>query len=430
MIGFFIYIASNVGLALNNTYTGLMVLRGLQSCGSSGMATLKTAIIADVVTSAERGSYIALTSLGAILGPSISPIAGGLIAQHLGWHWIFWFLVIISAIFFIPLLAFFPETGRHIVGDGSIPPAPWNKSLLNIYHEWKRRKAGSPPPTISHFDIVYSRRRRYPNPWSTVKIMCEHETALILLFGALIYAGFYAISTTLTTQFTSIYHLSPTFTGLLFLPQAVGSIFAAFTNGKLLDSNYQRHARRLGLPVQKQKQPSLIGFPIEKARIEIALPMFCTASLAIIVYGWLLEYKVKIAGPIVLLFVTGYTCLSGFSTFNVLIIDIHRDQPATASAASNLTRCLLGAGASALVNPMIEAMGNGWCFTMIGLVWAASMPILWVIMKYGPEWRRQRDDREKEQHRKEQVKEENGQTDVDGQTLSMGEDQIERTIED
>src|SRR6202012_1585222 len=100
--------AANLGLALNNTYAGLLGLRCLQSAGSSGLVTLMQGTIADIVTSAERGKYIAITSLAGVLAPSIAPIAGGALAQHLGWHSVFWFLLILSGCYVVPLALFFP----------------------------------------------------------------------------------------------------------------------------------------------------------------------------------------------------------------------------------------------------------------------------------------------------------------------------------
>jgi MFS family permease len=34
-----------------------------------------------------------------MLGPSLSPIIGGLISQYTDWHWIFWFLLIFGGVF-------------------------------------------------------------------------------------------------------------------------------------------------------------------------------------------------------------------------------------------------------------------------------------------------------------------------------------------
>ena len=56
IICFVIYIASNIGLALQDSYTALIVLRCLQSSGISSSVALSAATVADVSTKQERGS--------------------------------------------------------------------------------------------------------------------------------------------------------------------------------------------------------------------------------------------------------------------------------------------------------------------------------------------------------------------------------------
>lgn len=128
---FTIYIIADIALALQKNYVALLVLRMVQSAGSSGTVALANAVIADIATSAERGIYIGITSSATILAPSLGPILGGILSQYAGWKWIFWFLAIFARLFFIPMLLFMPETCRKIVGDGSIPPPSWNRSLMN-----------------------------------------------------------------------------------------------------------------------------------------------------------------------------------------------------------------------------------------------------------------------------------------------------------
>lgn len=50
---------------------------------------------------------------------------------------------------------------------------------------------------------------------------------------------------------------------------------------------------------------------------------------------------------------------------NVLIIDLNYSTAATAVAANDLVRCLLGAGSTALVLPMLNALGRGWTYTAL-----------------------------------------------------------------
>jgi len=62
---------------------------------------------------------------------------------------------------------------------------------------------------------------------------------------------------------------------------------------------------------------------------------------------------------------------------------------ATATAANNIVRCWMGAGATALVVPMINAWGVGWTGTFLGLMIIFFSPMLWYIMRNGPTWRKE-----------------------------------------
>ncbi len=59
---------------------------------------------------------------GTMMGPALGPVIGGILAQFLGWRSIFWFLVIIVGCFLTPFMLTVPETGRNVVGNGSVPP--------------------------------------------------------------------------------------------------------------------------------------------------------------------------------------------------------------------------------------------------------------------------------------------------------------------
>lgn len=78
--------------------------------------------------------------------------------------------------------------------------------------------------------------------------------------------------------------------------------------GALIDWNYRRLARKLDFPVRKNRQTDISNFPIEKARMQIALPLLLGGAGSTIGYGWLMDHKVPLAGPIIMLFILGY-CL-------------------------------------------------------------------------------------------------------------------------
>ncbi|TGO54429.1 hypothetical protein BCON_0107g00160 [Botryotinia convoluta] len=147
---------------------------------------------------------------------------------------------------------------------------------------------------------------------------------------------------------------------------------------------------------------NLTDFPVEKARLEIALPLFYLGALAIIAYGWVMGQHVSIAGPVILLFVIGYALVASFQVLNILMVDIYPGKPATATAANNVVRCELGAIATAVIVPMVNAIGTGWSYTILALLFLIYSPILIIIMRYGIRWRSQKKVKEVESARRKQ----------------------------
>lgn len=261
---------------------------------------------------------------------------------------------------------------------------------MNYYNERKRAKAGIEPDYAEREALAKNRHIRFPNPLGTVAIVCEKEGFLILFYAGIVYAGFYFVLSGMSKLLSEIYGYNDTIVGLMFLPVCGGSLLAAFTQGRLMDWNFRRHAARLGMEIKKGRQQNLRNFPIESVRLQIAIPMTLFAAVSVIGYGWVLEARVNIAGPVVFLFLTGYGLIASSQNVSVLMVDINPGLAGTATAGSNLVRCLLGAGATALTVPLINAIGIGWSYTLIGLSMIGLSPMLFAVMRWGPQWRKKR----------------------------------------
>ncbi|OLN87526.1 Quinidine resistance protein 2-like protein 2 [Colletotrichum chlorophyti] len=398
VICFVVYIAANIGLALSQSFASLLVVRCLQSAGSSSTVALASAVVADVVTSAERGQYIGITVIPIVLAPALGPVLGGVLAQYLGWRSIFWFLAILSGVFFVALLLFFPETCRKIVDDGSVrPPRLYRTGFQLLKHHVKARKGPGAPITRSETGASNTVRPTLKfklNPFASLLLLFEKELGLLLGFSAVVFAGFYAIAASMPTQLAEIYGFGSLEVGLMYLPMAGGSVVAAAFVGPLSNWNYRRHCKRLGIPYDKTRQQDLSEFPIEKARLEIGLPLLYFSSILLLIWGWVLHLRTHVAVPCVLLFLFGVGMIGFNNTTNTLIIDIHPGRAGTATAANNFTRCLLGAGATAAIIPMINGMGVGWAFTLLALLYIICSPALLATMYWGIKWRRAAKDKE------------------------------------
>lgn len=76
-----------------------------------------------------------------------------------------------------------------------------------------------------------------------------------------------------------------------------------------------------------------------------------------------------------------------------LLLDGAAGESASIMAASNLSRCLVGAGGTAIIEPMIQAIGVGWSFTVLGLVLFACSPMLYAVRCFGARFRLAREAR-------------------------------------
>ncbi|KAH9988769.1 major facilitator superfamily domain-containing protein [Xylariaceae sp. FL0662B] len=391
---FIIYLGANVGLALQHNFAALLVLRAVQSSGSSGTVALANAVVSDVATAAERGIYIGYASLGGVLGIAVGPILGGILSDFLGWRSIFWFLVIFGGVAFLVILFFLPETARGLVGNGSVRPPKWNLSFWDLFPNVQRRRARMHPTGQSPDSPARRKTKKiqFFNPLDTFKICIDKEAGIVLFANGLVFAGYYAVASAIPSQFADIYGFNDLKIGLSFIPIGVSSAISTIAVGRAVDWNFARHSRRLGLSVEeaKNKNRELGSFPIESVRCEVAIPILIFASISSITYGWVLNYRTSVAGPLVMLFFVGF-CANGFFTIlSVLMVDVYPQAPATATAANNLVRCWLGAGASVAIIPLINAISSGWAYTFIAFLYLLMAPLLWIIMRWGPKWRADR----------------------------------------
>ncbi|EFX03857.1 major facilitator superfamily transporter [Grosmannia clavigera kw1407] len=394
MTCFVLYTGANIGLGVQHSYTALLVLRCVQSAGSSGMATLASAVATDLTTPAERGRYIAYAAAVPMLGSTLGPIIGGLLAQFAGWHSVFWFLVALTGVVVLVMVPLFPETCRKIVDDGSIPPQRWNRCYANVLLE--NRLTATSQEGLSQLLAARTERDarararprvRLPNPLATLRLLLQRECGVALLYSALLCCSFYATLSLIPSQFGAVYHFNELQIALCYIPFGLGSLVAAFHRGRMLDANLQRHARRLGIVLEKNRNTDLADFPIERARLEVALPTIVLGSASMVGFGWMLHAQVSLAGPLIFLFVMAFCISSSLNCVVCLMLDVYPRQAGAVTAANNLVRCLFGAAATAVVVPMINGIGVGWAITIFAVINIIALPLLWYVMKRGPVWR-------------------------------------------
>lgn len=69
-----------------------------------------------------------------------------------------------------------------------------------------------------------------------------------------------------------------------------------------------------------------------------------------------------------------------------LLVNINQQAPTAAQASRNVIRCALSALAVAVLQDIIDGMGNGQIFTCLGLLLLAPIGLNFVIRKKGMAW--------------------------------------------
>ena len=115
--------------------------------------------------------------------------------------------------------------------------------------------------------------------------------------------------------------------------------------------------------------------------------MTCT----VVGYGWALNQHSHMSVPLILQFVQGLFGASVYTFSNTLLVDIHPETPSSAAATASIVRCALAALATATVQPLINELGRGWYFTLLGtLTGGFSLVAVWTIRTWGLQWRASR----------------------------------------
>ncbi|KAK4242995.1 major facilitator superfamily domain-containing protein [Corynascus novoguineensis] len=361
-----LYAAASLGLALagHRSYPALLALRVLQSIGGSPTPAIAYGVAADVAPVAERGAMLGplLATCNAL--SAVGPVIGGAVAHRTeGVQGVFWGLMGLAGAVLVAIGFTMPETGRAVVGNGEIPARGLWRTWWDVGEGLLKRKTKKDGQSMS----------RRQKPWAirdavaSFRIIFHRDAFAVLWMVASSYSIYYTFQVAIPVIFDEVYGYNELEIGLVFLPGLAGMTLGGMAAGKLVDWNYAVTAKRHGLdPGDKGKQ-SLDGFPIEAARYRFCLAFILVEALLVVGYGWAVWFRVHPSVPVILQF---FACaLSTFlsHTSSTLLVDIFPNFSSSAYASGQLMRCGLSAASAAVLQPLVDAVGRGWYFTIFSL---------------------------------------------------------------
>jgi DHA2 family multidrug resistance protein len=261
------YVAAIIGFTITSglcgtatTLSQLVLYRILQGLCGGGLIATGQAIMRDTFPARQLGLSQALTSIGAVVGPSIGPTLGGVLTDDLSWNWIFYVNVIpgvISAILCAMLLRDPRRSGRpSLDGVGLALMATGLGCLQYVLDEGERYDwfndthiaATAIIAAISLAAFVYWELRAVKNPIVDIGILIRNRTvaAGCLLAMALAFSLFGGVI--LAPQFQQLLlNFTATLSGLSILTRALGIMVMTFVTLGLMNRLKVRPQVLLGI---------------------------------------------------------------------------------------------------------------------------------------------------------------------------------------
>ena len=365
IVSFGLFVLFGALAAVSTNMAMLIVFRTFSGGAAASVQAVGAGTIADIWEVKERGRAMGIFYLGPLCGPLFAPILGGVLAEELGWRSTQWFLVIYGSMTLLVLVFVLPETLRSkTLAAASLPAStPEKRPTGNL-----KRVSTTQSVAEKSKSVASHLRRIFVDPFSILLYLRFLPVALTVYYASITFAFLYFLNISIQKTFSSApYNYSTLVVGLLYIPSSVGYMLASLLGGVWIDRIMHREARKAGRYDDKGK---LIFRPEDRMRENAWIAAFLWPA-ALIWYGWTTEKGVIWIVPMVANFFFGIGSMLITSVSTTMLTEFMPSKGSAGMAINNFCRNLCVFGATIAADPAIDAIGNGWLFTILGL-WALS----------------------------------------------------------
>ena len=245
-LSIFIFVLGSALAGFSQDTDTLIVFRVLQGLGAGGVISLVQVLISDIISPRERGRYVGL--LGAVLavGTAGGPLLGGVITDSIGWRWNFYVAVpfAIVALILIQRTLRLPKRAKRAVSidylgavliAGGVSLLLIWVSLAGNQFEWNSGTswlmavgAGVLLAAAVVTELVVK------EPILPMNLFKNRSFTLVVVGSLTVGVALFGSSVFLSQYWQLSRGANPTQSGLLSLPQVVGSLVASTLIGTLI----------------------------------------------------------------------------------------------------------------------------------------------------------------------------------------------------
>ncbi|PCH06619.1 Major facilitator superfamily domain, general substrate transporter [Penicillium occitanis (nom. inval.)] len=303
---------------------------------------------------------------GGFLGLAVGPAIGGVIGESgmVGWRWVEWSTLIISAVVFLPVLLVQPETHAPTLLKRKSKMAtarPANeRSAIEINDDQKSIAKAS----VLAFKLAQSFYRPFQ--------LALYEPIVILLsfYLSLLYIIVFTFLPGYTFIFTETYGFNMAQRGLCFLGLGVGFLMSLAMSLPVLIISRRIVDRHGELYPESRLYHAIFGAP--------------TIPIAMLWMGWTAKESISPWSAIVASALLGFGVLCIFISSYQYTIHTYRQYAASGLVFITLTRYLAAGGMVIVGSPMYRSLGVNWTLTILGCIGGLLVPIPYCLYWLGP----------------------------------------------
>lgn len=275
------------------------------------------------------------------------------------------FIVLLCITFFLP------ETLRYLVGNGS---------------SYKTKRVFVKPTFRQKPLVPEGTYPKPPKPSLTgyLRLMRYIPVTLVSINAGLLFATYYGIGVTYSKYLTNQYNFTTAQVGAAYIVPGISLVSGSLSSGKLSDVLRRR-------AIKRDSENSFIP----EQRLPIQIFGILVSMAGILCYGWMIHFDVHVASVMIFTFLAGFGMTWVFIINTTYLTECSPGLPASLVAIASFFRNTGAAISSSIIEPLIDKMGVGWCFTGLALIDLFGITMVITLVVYGPKWRKELEEKKK-----------------------------------
>jgi EmrB/QacA subfamily drug resistance transporter len=241
-----IFVVGSALAGLSENTDTLIVFRVVQGLGAGGLLSLVQVIISDIISPRERGRYVGLLGAVIAVGTAGGPLLGGVITDSIGWRWNFYVavpfaivgLILIQRTLRLPKrparVVSIDYAGALLIAAGVSLLLIW-VSLAGNQFEWNSLISwGMAVGSVLLLVAAVIVELNVKEPILPMALFKDRTFTLVVVASLTVGVALFSSSVFLSQYWQLSRGANPTQSGLLSLPQVIGSLVASTLIGVVI----------------------------------------------------------------------------------------------------------------------------------------------------------------------------------------------------